>query len=191
MLTIQLLITLLNYSVTWSLETPPLFSLKFSVNTMPSLLVAEAISSSAKSRFSELPVSSGYIAHKVSERKESWCLLLLSTYNHGSMQAKRTRPATPVQLHGVTRGTTATYTTIYLPYADVSKGVTWAGQRYATKPGSSSGGMIQKILNVDSSQSRPHLSWLCLFIPNDYILLISIKGRNQINKNLRRAVILS
>lgn len=106
------------------------------------LIVAEAIGSSGKSRIAELPVRSTQISsYGIWEDKKLVRIVVINS-QPWVYASKGIRPVITVQLQGLTKGTTATYKTLHVPYADAAKGVTWAGQSYATKSGLPSGKVV-------------------------------------------------
>ncbi|CAO3667459.1 unnamed protein product [Umbelopsis ramanniana] len=128
-------------------------------------IYAEAIGSSGKSRIAELPVRSTHISsYGIWEDKKLVRIVVINSHPW-VYASKGTRPVIIVQLQGLTKGTTATYKSLHVPYADVAEGVTWAGQNYATKSGLPSGKVVQTTLkNVKLDISAT--SVVLIFLPN-------------------------
>jgi hypothetical protein len=110
------------------------------------LVVAEAIGKSGKSRIAELQVASSNIASYGIWEKGKLVRMVVINSQPWVYASTGTRPVTTVQLEGITKHTKATYKTLYVPYADIAQGLTWAGQSYATESGFPTGKVVQEVL---------------------------------------------
>ncbi|CAO3674026.1 unnamed protein product [Umbelopsis ramanniana] len=110
------------------------------------LVVAEAIGKSGKSRIAELPVASSNIASYGIWEKGKLVRIVVINSQPWVYASTGTRPVTTIQLEGINKHTKATYKTLYVPYADIAQGLTWAGQSYATESGFPTGKVVQEVL---------------------------------------------
>jgi hypothetical protein len=113
------------------------------------LVVAEAIGTTGNSRISELYVGSSHIsAYGVWEHGKLVRVVVINQ-EPWTYSSTGTRPVTTIQLQGLT-SKRATYKTLYVPYADIAQGLTWAGQNFATDSGLPSGKVVTQ--NVKNGQ---------------------------------------
>lgn len=108
------------------------------------LVVAEAIGSSGKSRVAEISVAADHISSYGIWENGKLARIVVINLQPWTYGSTGTRPVTTVQLQGLKPHAVATYKTLYVPYADIAQGLTWAGQHFDTESGLPSGGVVQQ-----------------------------------------------
>lgn len=114
------------------------------------LIVAEAIGRTGKSRIAELSVASDHISAYGIWESGKLVRIVVINLQPWTYSSTGTRPVTTIQLQELANHQRATYKTLYVPYADIAQGLTWAGQSYATASGFPSGKVVEQ--NIKNGQ---------------------------------------